>query len=93
MEARSTCSEPSNQPRVLGPTDTAHAASMLTYTHADICAELRLHTGSVVATPAASPPPVRFDSRGRIHHLLGSLGASQLLPRGLTGERSWEALG
>lgn len=50
-------------------------------------------SGSVVATPAASPPPVRFDSRGRIHHLLGSLGASQLLPRGLTGERSWEALG
>lgn len=75
--------------------------------HAFICTLRHAHThtaeavdcicpsssGSLVATPAASPPPVRFDSRGRIHHLLGSLGASQLLPRGLTGERSWEALG
>lgn len=41
----------------------------------------------------ASPPPVTSDSPGRIHHLVGSLGASQLLPRGLPGNGSWNALG
>lgn len=50
-------------------------------------------SGSVVATPAASPLPVMSDSPGRIHHLVGSLGASQLLPRGLAGDGSREALG
>ena len=64
-----------------------------THTHTHSWGSCPSSSGSVVATPAASPPPVRFDSRGRIHHLLASLGASQLLPRGLTGERSWEALG
>ncbi|TNN57789.1 hypothetical protein EYF80_031973 [Liparis tanakae] len=51
------------------------------------------HMSSVVAGPAASPPPVMSDSPGRIHHLLGSLGASQLLPRRLPADGSREALG
>lgn len=86
---------------------TSHRYQPLAHgsTHAHVHTRTHTHTaeavdcicpsssGSVVATPAASPPPVRFDSRGRIHHLLGSLGASQLLPRGLRGEWSWEALG
>lgn len=50
-------------------------------------------SGSVVAAPAASPPPVTFDSHGRIHHLLGSLGASQLPPGGFAADGSREALG
>lgn len=50
-------------------------------------------SGSVVAAPAASPPPVKSDSPGRIHHLVGSLGASQQRPRGLPGNGSLEALG
>ena len=50
-------------------------------------------SGSVVATPAASPPPVTSGSPGTIHHLAGSLGASQLLPRGQPGDGSREALG
>lgn len=81
--------------------------AMQTPTHKQACARAHTHiheaeavdricpssSGSVVATPAASPPPVMFDSRGRIHHLLGSLGASQLPPRGFAGNGSWEALG
>ncbi|KAG7238815.1 hypothetical protein INR49_030359 [Caranx melampygus] len=53
----------------------------------------RCSFSSVVATPAASPPPITSDSPGRIHHLAGSLGASQPLPRGIPGDGSWEALG
>lgn len=58
------------------------------HTHTDT--ELRQLTASaprpqVQWWPLLKPhlPPVMFDSRGRIHHLLGSLGASQLLPRGI----------
>lgn len=50
-------------------------------------------SGSVVAGPVVSPSPVTSDSPGRIHHLLGSPGASQLPPRGLPGDGSREALG
>lgn len=50
-------------------------------------------SGSVVAAPAASPPHVTFDSHGGIHHLLGSLGASQLPPGGFAADGSREALG
>lgn len=68
-----------------------------THTHARITEAVDCicpsSSGSVVAAPPASPPPVRFDSRGRSHHLLGSPGASQLLPGGFAGEWSWEALG
>lgn len=66
-----------------------------TYTHRAEAADriCPSSSGSVVATPAASPPPVMSDSPGRIHHLVGSLGASQLLPRGLPGNGSREALG
>lgn len=55
MEARSTCSEPRNLPHVLGLTDTAHAVTMLTYTYADICAELQIHTGARTHTLTAGP--------------------------------------
>lgn len=49
-------------------------------------------SGSAMATPAASPPLVTSDSHGWIHHLVGSLGASQLHPGGLLGNGSLEAL-
>lgn len=50
-------------------------------------------SGSTVATPRLSPPPVMSNSPGRIHHLVGSQGASQLHPRGPLGNGSSEALG
>lgn len=50
-------------------------------------------SGSTVATRRISPPPVMSNSLGRIHHLVGSLGASQLHPRGPLGDGSSEALG